>query len=94
MQRNWVNGSRIYVQTMVESTAQRYLMIILKKGNNTSNDSSLCPEQNGSAERMNRTLVEAAHSMMFHAGMPKQFWGEAIHTAAYVHNRSPTSYII
>ena len=50
-----------------------------------------CPEQNGIAERMNRTLVEAARSMMFHAGMPKQFWAEAIHTAAYVHNRSPTS---
>ncbi len=48
------------------------------------------PEQNGIAERMNRTLVEAAHSMMFHAGMPKEFWAEAIHTAAYVHNRSPT----
>ena len=29
--------------------------------------------------------------MMFHAGMPKQFWAEAIHTATYVHNRSPTS---
>ncbi len=50
-----------------------------------------CPEQNGIAERMNRTLVEAARSMMFHAGMPKEFWAEAIHTAAYVHNRSPTS---
>ena len=40
---------------------------------------------------MNRTLVEAARSMMFHAGMPKEFWAEAIHTATYVHNRSPTS---
>ncbi len=49
-----------------------------------------CPEQNGIAERMNRTLVEAAHSM-FHAGMPKEFWAEAIHTAAYVHNCSPTN---
>ena len=46
-----------------------------------------CPEQNGIAERMNRTLVEAARSMMFHAGMPKEFWAEAIHTATYV----PTS---
>ena len=49
------------------------------------------PEQNGISERMNRTLVEAARSMMFHAGMPKEFWTEAIHTATYVHNRSPTS---
>ena len=50
-----------------------------------------CPEQNGISERMNRTLVEAARSMMFHAGMPKEFWAEAIHTATYVHNRSATS---
>ena len=49
------------------------------------------PEQNGTAERMNRTLLESARSMMFHAGMPKEFWAEAIHTATYVHNRSPTS---
>ena len=49
------------------------------------------PEQNGTAERMNRTLLESACSMMFHAGMPKEFWAKAIHTATYVHNRSPTS---
>ena len=49
------------------------------------------PEQNGTAERMNRTLLESARSMMFHAGMPKEFWAEAIHIATYVHNRSPTS---
>ena len=48
------------------------------------------PEQNGTAERMNRTLLESARSMMFHAGMPKEFWAEAIHTATYVHNHSPT----
>ncbi len=50
-----------------------------------------CSEQNVIAERMNRTLVEALRSMMFHAGMPKEFRAEAIHTAAYVQNRSPTS---
>ena len=32
------------------------------------------PEQNGIAERMNRTLLEAARSMMYHAHMPKEFW--------------------
>ena len=50
-----------------------------------------CPEQNGISERMNRTLVEAARLMKFHAGMPKEFWAEEIHTATYAHSRSPTS---
>lgn len=48
------------------------------------------PEQNGTAERMNRTLVERAKCMLLNANLPKQYWGEAIHTAAYVVNRSPT----
>ena len=51
------------------------------------------PEQNGVAERMNRTLVESARSMLSHAGLPKSFWAEAIATAAYIRNRMPTAAI-
>lgn len=49
------------------------------------------PELNGKAERLNRTLVEKARSMAYEAGMPKEFWNEAVHVAAYLYNRSPTS---
>ncbi len=49
------------------------------------------PEQNGTSERLNRTLVEKAMSMIFHAKMPLNFWAEAVNTAVYLHNRSPTS---
>ncbi|KAL0882308.1 hypothetical protein ABMA27_000825 [Loxostege sticticalis] len=48
------------------------------------------PEQNGAAERMNRTLVERAKCMLLNANLPKHYWAEAIHTAAYTINRSPT----
>ena len=48
------------------------------------------PQQNGVAERMNRTLVESARSMMSHAALPTNFWAEAINTAVYLRNRSPT----
>ena len=51
------------------------------------------PEQNGVAERMNRTLTESARSMMAHAGVTNQYWAEAIATAAYLRNRAPTSVI-
>lgn len=49
------------------------------------------PEQNGVSERMNRTLVESARSMLEKAGLPKSFWAEAVHTACYTRNRLPTS---
>jgi hypothetical protein len=39
---------------------------------------------------MNRTLNERARSMRLHAGLPKAFWADAINTAAYLINRSPS----
>ena len=51
------------------------------------------PEQNGVAERMNRTLMETACSMMSHAHLPDSYWAEAVATAAYVRNRVPTTAI-
>ena len=47
------------------------------------------PQQNGKAERFNRSLVEKARSMISDSNVPKHFWNEAIRTAAYILNRSP-----
>ena len=49
------------------------------------------PEQNGAAERLNRTLMERVRAMLFEAGLPRELWAEAIVTANYIRNRSPTS---
>ena len=49
------------------------------------------PQQNGVAERMNRTLMEMARSMMYHANIPQKLWAEAVSTAVYLRNRCPTS---
>ncbi|KAJ9547364.1 hypothetical protein OSB04_019907 [Centaurea solstitialis] len=46
------------------------------------------PQQNGLVERKNRTLVEAARSMMAHSGVPQSFWAEAVSTACYTQNRT------
>ncbi|KAJ9538656.1 LOW QUALITY PROTEIN: hypothetical protein OSB04_031389 [Centaurea solstitialis] len=46
------------------------------------------PQQNGVVERKNRTLVEAARSMMAHSGVPQSFWAEAVLTACYTQNRT------
>lgn len=46
------------------------------------------PEQNGVAERMNRTIVEKAKCMIFDAGLDDSYWAEACNMAVYVINRS------
>lgn len=48
---------------------------------------SYCPGVNGIAERANRSLMESARAMMHHGKLPKQFWAEAVVTAADVRNR-------
>jgi len=49
------------------------------------------PQQNGLAERMNRTLLEHVRCMLLGAGLSKSFLGEAISTARYLINRSPST---
>ncbi|HEY0433295.1 MAG TPA: reverse transcriptase domain-containing protein [Chitinophagaceae bacterium] len=45
-------------------------------------------EQNGVAERANRTIVEKARTMLTSAGLKKGFWAEAVNTAVYLKNRT------
>ena len=49
------------------------------------------PEQNGVADRVNRTLVEAVRSMLADPSLPHCFWAEVLSTAVYLRNRSPTT---
>ncbi|KAI3692682.1 hypothetical protein L6452_32503 [Arctium lappa] len=49
---------------------------------------SRTPQQNGVVERKNRTLVEAAKTMLTASGLPISFWAEAISTACFTQNRS------
>ena len=48
------------------------------------------PQQNGVAERMNRTLNECARSMKLHPGLLKTLWVNAVSTVAYLINRGPS----
>lgn len=46
------------------------------------------PQQNGVAERMNRTIVEKAKCLLFDAELPKSYWAEASNMSVYLINRS------
>jgi Reverse transcriptase (RNA-dependent DNA polymerase)/gag-polypeptide of LTR copia-type/Integrase core domain/GAG-pre-integrase domain/Domain of unknown function (DUF4219)/Zinc knuckle len=48
------------------------------------------PQQNGVAERKNRTVLEMSRSLLKHAKLPNNFWAEAVGTAVYLLNRAPT----
>ncbi|GJW71471.1 putative ribonuclease H-like domain-containing protein [Tanacetum coccineum] len=58
-----------------------------KKGIQREYSIARTPQQNGVAERKNRTLIEAARTMLADSLLPIQFWAEAVHTACYVLNR-------
>ena len=51
------------------------------------------PQQNGVAERLNRTLFEKVRSMLINQKVPHAFWVDALTTSVYLKNRSPTSYL-
>ena len=46
------------------------------------------PQQHGVVERKNRTLIEAARTMLNDSKLPTYFWPEAIMTACFTQNRS------
>lgn len=47
------------------------------------------PQQNGVAERTNRSIVEKARSMLSGCSLPKGYWEDAFKTSVYLKNRSP-----
>ena len=55
-----------------------------KKGIQHQYTTPYTPEQNGVAERFNRTIAENMRAMLYHAKLPKKFWVEATNTAVYL----------
>ncbi|KAL6286215.1 hypothetical protein ACE6H2_010605 [Prunus campanulata] len=48
------------------------------------------PQQNGVAERKNRTILNMVRSMQTKSCIPKSFWPEAVNWSIHILNRSPT----
>ncbi|GJT69218.1 retrovirus-related pol polyprotein from transposon TNT 1-94 [Tanacetum coccineum] len=59
-----------------------------EKGISQNFSSPYTPEQNGVAERKNRTLIEAARTMLLGSVFSKQYWTEVVGNACYTQNRS------
>jgi hypothetical protein len=49
------------------------------------------PQLNGTSEHMNRSIMEKARALIIDSKIDKSMWGEAVLTATYLLNRSPTT---
>ncbi|WZZ44914.1 hypothetical protein YC2023_041173 [Brassica napus] len=73
-----------------EYTGQAFKLHLSQHGILHQTSCPYTPQQNGVAERKNRHLMEVARSMMFQTNVPKKFWSDAVTTACYLINRTPT----
>ena len=76
-----------------EYTSHEFNTFCEKEGIERELTTAYTPQQNGVSERKNRTLINVVLAMLSHAKLPKVFWGEALLTANYLQNRSPTKAI-
>ena len=51
------------------------------------------PQQNGMAERRMRSIMEKSRSMLYEGHLPLALWGEAVITATYLINVTPSAAI-
>ena len=74
-----------------EYTSSEFESYLKKNGIRHERTVPKTPEQNGVAERLNRTIVETARCMLMESRLPRKFWAETVSTAVYLRNRSPTT---
>ena len=70
-----------------EYLSNEFKSFLKKCGIQSKFTAAYSPQQNGVSERLNRTLIEAARSMLSHAGLGNGYWAEAVATATYLRNR-------
>ena len=73
-----------------EYTSGEFVQYLRSEGIRHERTVPKSPQQNGVAERLNRTLVEMTRSMLSGSSLPQKLWAEALSTAVYLRNRSPT----
>lgn len=74
-----------------EFMSNQFGELLKKEGIARQTTTPYTPQQNGVAERANRTIVEMARSMLHAQNLGLDLWAEAVVTAVYTRNRCPTS---
>ncbi len=74
-----------------EFMSNKFDEFLKKEGIARQTSAPYTPQQNGVAERANRTIVEMARSMLHAQNLKLELWAEAVVNAVYTRNRCPTS---
>lgn len=82
--------ARLRSDNGTEFVNQRFTNYFTTNGVKHERTTIYTPQSNGVAERMNRTLLDKARTMMINAKLPISFWAEAVATANYLRNCTPT----
>ncbi|GJR65408.1 putative ribonuclease H-like domain-containing protein [Tanacetum coccineum] len=82
-----LNGGLVTFGGCKEFKNRDFIEFCGSKGIKREYSNARTPQQNGVAERKNRTLIEAARTMLADSFLPNTFWAEAVSTACYVLNR-------
>ena len=73
-----------------EFTSKEFISFCSEHGIQRHFSTPYTPQQNGVVERKNRMILDMTRAMLKNKNLPKVFWGEAVSTAVYLLNRSPT----
>ncbi|GKB87700.1 retrovirus-related pol polyprotein from transposon TNT 1-94 [Tanacetum coccineum] len=85
---NFKNINKLAKQNKVLGLPSLLESFCNEKGISQNFTSPYTPEQNGVAKRKNKTLIEAARTMLNGSILSKHFWTEAVRIACYTQNRS------
>lgn len=73
-----------------EYMSENLLSFLKSEGIQSQFTAPSTPQQNGVAERKNRTLIEMARCLLTNENLPKFLWAEVVNTANYIQNRTIT----
>jgi len=73
-----------------EFTGSEFTSFLKEQGTECRLTTHDMPQHNGVAESLNRRLLERIRAILRHSSLPKTLWGEAIHFAMWVKNRTST----
>lgn len=73
-----------------EFTSSEFNNICKQNGIKQQLTTTYTPQQNGVAERKNRTVMNIVRAMLYEKKIPQSFWSEAVNWGDYVLNRCPT----
>eukprot|EP00253_Pinus_taeda_P013378 PITA_13378 len=77
-----------------EYISKEFLQFCRENGIHKQFTARYTPQQNGVAERKNRTIMDMARSMLKGKHLPNDYWAEAVNCAAYILNRCPTKAVM